>query len=55
VPAFYNRPKTIDDIVNHTAARALDQFGIHVKEQKRWTGITPAPQLAKVGLRARRA
>ena len=55
VPAFYNHPKTLDDIVNHTVARALDQFGIHVQEQKRWTGMAPAPQLAQVALRARRA
>jgi flavin prenyltransferase len=26
VPAFYNRPKTIDDIVNHTVGKALDLF-----------------------------
>ena len=28
VPAFYNQPKTIDDIIDHTVARVLDQFGI---------------------------
>jgi 4-hydroxy-3-polyprenylbenzoate decarboxylase len=55
VPAFYNQPKTIDDLVNHTVARALDQFGVHVAEQKRWTGMTRAPQLAEVGVHARRA
>src|ERR1700727_308061 len=28
VPAFYNRPQTVDDIVNHTAGRLLDLFDI---------------------------
>jgi 4-hydroxy-3-polyprenylbenzoate decarboxylase len=36
-PAFYNRPQTIDDIVNYTAARLLDQLDIHV-DVRRWTG-----------------
>jgi 4-hydroxy-3-polyprenylbenzoate decarboxylase len=38
VPAFYNRPKTIDDIINHTVGRLLDFFGIDVKIVKRWKG-----------------
>ena len=38
VPAFYNRPKTIDDIVNHTCGRLLDLFGIDTKAVKRWKG-----------------
>jgi 4-hydroxy-3-polyprenylbenzoate decarboxylase len=38
VPAFYNRPKTIDDIVNHTCGRLLDLFGIDTKAVKRWAG-----------------
>ena len=41
VPAFYSRPDTIDEIVNHTAARLLDQFGIHV-DMARWPGLNPA-------------
>lgn len=42
VPAFYNRPKTIDDIINHTVGRLLDLFGIDTKSVKRWTGQPPA-------------
>ena len=38
VPAFYNRPKTIDDLVTYTTVRVLDQFGIHVEVGRRWTG-----------------
>ena len=30
VPAFYTRPQSLDDVVNHTVARLLDQFGIEV-------------------------
>lgn len=39
VPAFYNRPKTIDDILNASVGRALDLFGIETGIVKRWTGI----------------
>jgi 4-hydroxy-3-polyprenylbenzoate decarboxylase len=35
VPAFYNRPQTIDDIVNDSVARLLDQLGIHLDVQNR--------------------
>jgi 4-hydroxy-3-polyprenylbenzoate decarboxylase len=38
VPAFYNRPKTVDDIINHTVGRLLDLFGIDTKVVKRWEG-----------------
>jgi flavin prenyltransferase len=38
VPAFYNRPKTVDDIVNHTCGRLLDLFGIDAGVVKRWKG-----------------
>jgi 4-hydroxy-3-polyprenylbenzoate decarboxylase len=38
VPAFYNKPKTLDDIINHTVGRLLDLFGIETKTVKRWEG-----------------
>jgi 4-hydroxy-3-polyprenylbenzoate decarboxylase len=38
VPAFYHRPKTIEDIVHQSCARALDQLGLHV-EIPRWSGV----------------
>src|SRR6476469_6780757 len=38
VPAFYNRPKTLDDVINHTVGRLLDLFGIQTKLVKRWKG-----------------
>jgi flavin prenyltransferase len=36
VPAFYHRPRTIDDIVNQTVGRALDLFDIDAGIVKRW-------------------
>jgi 4-hydroxy-3-polyprenylbenzoate decarboxylase len=36
VPAFYNKPKTLDDIVNHTVGRLLDLFDIDTGSVKRW-------------------
>ena len=38
MPAFYNRPKTIEDVVDHTVARLLDLFDIQLTGAKRWTG-----------------
>lgn len=36
VPAFYHRPKTIEDIVNQTVGRCLDLFDIDAGLVKRW-------------------
>jgi flavin prenyltransferase len=36
VPAFYYRPTTIEDIIDHSVGRALDQFGIHTDVFPRW-------------------
>jgi 4-hydroxy-3-polyprenylbenzoate decarboxylase len=38
VPAFYNRPQTVDDIINHSVGRLLDLFGIDTDVVKRWQG-----------------
>ena len=38
VPAFYHRPQTIDDIVDHTVGRLLDLFGIETGAVRRWQG-----------------
>src|SRR5262245_26022683 len=38
VPAFYNRPKTVDDIINHTVGRLLDLFDIETAVVRRWQG-----------------
>lgn len=36
VPAFYAKPATLDDMVDHTVARAMDLFGIDTGFKKRW-------------------
>jgi 4-hydroxy-3-polyprenylbenzoate decarboxylase len=41
VPAFYHRPKSIDDIVNQTVGRALDLFDIEVPDLQRWKDHAP--------------
>ncbi len=38
MPAFYPRPKTVDDLVNHTVGRILDRFGIAHALVAEWTG-----------------
>jgi 4-hydroxy-3-polyprenylbenzoate decarboxylase len=38
VPAFYQRPATLDDVIDHTVMRILDQFGIHL-DDPRWDGV----------------
>ncbi|MCM3714259.1 UbiX family flavin prenyltransferase [Halalkalibacter oceani] len=38
VPSFYHKPKTIDDIVNQTIGKALDQFEIDARLFRRWDG-----------------
>ena len=54
MPAFYNHPQSVDDIVDHIVARVLDQFGIEAPFAKRWDGqmqtaakITAVPPVAK--------
>ena len=38
MPAFYNRPKTLDDIINHTLGRVLDRLGIEQRLVQEWEG-----------------
>ncbi len=39
MPSFYHLPKTVDDIVNHTVQKVLDQFGIEKGLFTRWSGL----------------
>ena len=46
VPAFYNEPRSIDDLVDHTVGRVLDLFGLESPQLRRWEGMrseTPTP------------
>lgn len=39
VPAFYNHPQSLDDMINHIAMRVVDQFDIHLDVMNRWDGV----------------
>jgi len=39
LPAFYNGPRSLDDVVNHSVSRVLDLFDIHLDVAARWNGI----------------
>lgn len=43
MPAFYNAPKTVDDIINHNIGRVLDLFDIESGLVKRWKGAGKPP------------
>jgi 4-hydroxy-3-polyprenylbenzoate decarboxylase len=38
MPAFYNHPQSVDDVIDHTVTRILDLFGIEVSGAVRWSG-----------------
>lgn len=42
VPGFYHRPRTIQDLIDHTVTKILDQFGIHLDLIERWKGLEPS-------------
>ena len=44
MPAFYNNPRTIDDIVNHSVGRVLDLFDLDAGILKRWEGANCRPE-----------
>jgi 4-hydroxy-3-polyprenylbenzoate decarboxylase len=41
MPAFYNQPKTVDDLINHSVGRVLDLFGLETGLVERWQGVAP--------------
>jgi 4-hydroxy-3-polyprenylbenzoate decarboxylase len=48
MPAFYNHPQSVEEMVDHTIMRILDQFDIHLDLARRWdgemsSGAIPAP------------
>jgi flavin prenyltransferase len=38
LPAFYNHPQNLEDMINHVTMRILDQFDIHLDVMNRWDG-----------------
>jgi len=41
-PAFYHRPESVDEIVDQTAIRLLDQVGVRLESASRWSGLPAA-------------
>ena len=39
MPAYYNHPKTIEDVTDHVVTRVLDQFGLEYHKARRWSGL----------------
>ncbi len=46
VPAFYAKPRGLDDLIDHAVGRALDLFGLDSGRVRRW-GETPQPEIAE--------
>lgn len=49
LPAFYNRPRDLDDIVNHTIARVLDRLRLPQTLVAEWQGTHPRVTSGPVG------
>jgi 4-hydroxy-3-polyprenylbenzoate decarboxylase len=43
VPAFYARPQSLEDMIDHTVGRVLDLFDIESGKVKRWQGLSKNP------------
>jgi 4-hydroxy-3-polyprenylbenzoate decarboxylase len=52
-PAFYNNPRTIDDLIDHTVGRVLDLFGLEMPQLRRWTGMRADDSGAALSERSR--
>jgi flavin prenyltransferase len=48
MPAFYNHPKSVNDIVDHLVGRILDQFDLPAADAKRWDGMRAAREIHTV-------
>ncbi len=55
MPAFYNNPETIDDIVNHSVGRVLDLFDLDAGILKRWEGPNWRPEKLSEETRRKRS
>lgn len=47
IPAFYNNPQTIDDLVNHNTMKLLDHLHIDNSLSPRWQGLAQAKMAAR--------
>jgi 4-hydroxy-3-polyprenylbenzoate decarboxylase len=44
MPAFYTRPSSVEEIVDHIIGRVLDQFGVSIPQATRWQGMGRAAE-----------
>lgn len=49
VPAFYHRPKTLDDVIDQSVGRLLDQVGVALPAVPRWQGTAVAAAAPRRG------
>jgi len=49
MPAFYQRPRSVEDLIDHTVGRVLDLFSIPHQLAPRWQGMKGAPDKAPPG------
>jgi 4-hydroxy-3-polyprenylbenzoate decarboxylase len=42
-PAFYHRPETLDDVIDYTVLRILDQLNLGAESRWRWRGLRSEP------------
>jgi len=42
IPGFYSKPRSVDDLVNHTVGKALDALGVQNELFERWKGAKKA-------------
>lgn len=47
IPAFYNNPQTIDDLINHNTMKLLDHLHIDNSLSPRWQGLAQAKMVAR--------
>lgn len=49
LPAFYNHPQNLDDLINHITMRIIDQFDIHLDVMNRWDGTMLSSEQRRSG------
>jgi flavin prenyltransferase len=54
LPAIYNDPQTIDELIDHSVGRVMDLFDLEHPQVKRWSGMRVAPRDGKPAARVPR-
>ncbi len=55
VPAFYNRPESLQDIVDQSCMRMLDQLHVHIESAPRWGEEGGVPAVGQKGAAVEKA